>query len=308
MMEKILVLAARMVLGTIQLLPLWLVARLGRWGGGFVGLVDRRHFRVAVENLTHAFGQERSPEAIRSLARENFRRIGENFACAVKTMTMSPEGIRKVLTVEGLEKVGANKEEAKRSRIFVIGHFGNFELYSRADQFLEDVQFATTYRGLRQPALNAVLQDLRERSGCLYFERRTQAKALKTAMSQPGMILGLLADQHGGDRGLVLKLFGRDCSTNAAPAVFALRYECPLQTAFCFRVKPGRWRIEVGDEIPTHQDGKPREVGEIMTDVNREIEQAIRKDPANWFWVHNHWKPGKGRIAKEESSASPATD
>ena len=27
-----------------------------------------------------------------------------------------------------------------------------------------------------------------------------------------------------------------------------------------------------------------------MLDVNRAFEAAIRRDPANWFWVHNRWK------------------
>jgi lauroyl/myristoyl acyltransferase len=27
--------------------------------------------------------------------------------------------------------------------------------------------------------------------------------------------------------------------------------------------------------------------------VNQAFEQAVRRDPANWFWVHNRWKPVK---------------
>jgi KDO2-lipid IV(A) lauroyltransferase len=30
-----------------------------------------------------------------------------------------------------------------------------------------------------------------------------------------------------------------------------------------------------------------------MLDVNRAFEDAVRRDPANWFWVHNRWKPGR---------------
>jgi len=29
--------------------------------------------------------------------------------------------------------------------------------------------------------------------------------------------------------------------------------------------------------------------------VNRAYETAIRRDPANWFWVHNRWKPAGRR-------------
>ena len=27
-----------------------------------------------------------------------------------------------------------------------------------------------------------------------------------------------------------------------------------------------------------------------MRDVNRSFEAAVRRDPANWFWVHRRWK------------------
>ena len=36
----------------------------------------------------------------------------------------------------------------------------------------------------------------------------------------------------------------------------------------------------------------------IMTDVNRAFEAAVRRDPANWFWVHKRWKRAPGAKAK----------
>ena len=63
-----------------------------------------------------------------------------------------------------------------------------------------------------------------------------------------------------------------------------------LHTAFCFRTELGKWRVEFGGEIPTAEDGVPRPVADIMLDVNRAFEAAVRRDPANWFWVHNRWK------------------
>ena len=174
-----------------------------------------------------------------------------------------------------------------------IGHFGNFELYARFGQFVPGFKCATTYRSLRQPSLNRLVQSLRERSGCLFFERRTGAAALKSVMNGTGLLLGLLADQHAGEGGLRLPFFGRDCSTSAAPAIFALRYNCPLHTGICYRVGLARWRIEAGGEIPTRENNRPRTPQAIMRDVNRAFEIAIRRDPANWFWVHNRWKPDK---------------
>src|SRR5438876_127464 len=84
---------------------------------------------------------------------------------------------------------------------------------ARFGQFVPVFQCATTYRGLRQPSLNRLMQSLRERSTCRFFERRTEGAALKACMSGTGLLLGLLADQRvrGGVR---LPFLGHECSTS----------------------------------------------------------------------------------------------
>ena len=294
---------ARAVIAMIQALPLRVVARLGRAGGGLAFLLSARYRRVAMENLAHCFPEKPAVE-IRAIARENFRRIGENYAGAIKTAGMTPQQMRPYFEFVGAEKIlGFETAAGPQSRIVAIGHFGNFELYARFGQFVPAFQCAATYRSLNQPALNRLMMDLRNRSGCRFYERRTEGAALRAAMSGTGLLLGLLADQHAGPNGLRLPFFGRDCSTSAAPAVFALRYHCPLHTAICYRVGLARWRVEAGEEIPTRIDGKPRSPADIMLDVNREFEKAIRRDPANWFWVHRRWKPPE-RPARAKHAAS----
>lgn len=302
-MDKLLYWIARAVVAFVQALPLRMVARLGRAGGTLAFWLDARHRRVAFRNLTMCLGQEKSTAEIRSIARENFRRIGESFACAAKTASMSYEELKPFVEFVGDAKILAPPTSQKPpSLIVAIGHFGNFELYARFGQFCPAFQCATTYRGLRQPSLNRLMQDLRERSGCLYFERRTDGSALKTAMNQPGLLLGLLADQHAGDSGLRIPFLGHDCSTSPAPAVFALRYRCTLHTGICYRIGLAQWRIEGGPEIPTHENGVARAAEAIMRDVNRAFEQAVHRDPANWFWVHKRWKPVPSGKRKTEST------
>lgn len=311
-MDALLYFVVRTVIAFVQALPLQIVARLGRAGGALAYWLDARHRRVAVRNLTMCFGEEKSPTEIRAIAMENFRRIGENFACAAKTASMTYEQLKPFVEFVGDQKIlSPSPGQMPPSLIVAIGHFGNFELYARFGQFCPAFRCATTYRGLHQPSLNRLMQDLRERSGCLYFERRTEGSALKAAMAKPGFLLGLLSDQHGGDNGLRIPFMGHDCSTSPAPAVFALRYHCALHTGICYRVGLARWRIEGGPEIPTHENGAPRTTEAIMLDVNQAFEQALRRDPANWFWVHNRWKPPprikpktetvKGELAKMDN-------
>ena len=290
-MDQLLHLLARGGIALLQSLPLSLVARIGRASGALAFIFDRRHRRVALANLGMCFGQEKTPAEIYALAQENFRRIGENYACAIKTMAMSSEQLRRhIELIVPRELCDLPAEPKPRSLVFAIGHFGNFELYARFGSFISGYQCVTTYRGLRQAVLNDLLQALRDSSGCKFFERRFEASQLKATMNQPGILLGLLADQHAGKNGLRLPFLGHTCSTSAAPALFALRYDCPLYTGFCFRVGLGRWRLEAGEPIATRENGRARSTADIMREVNRAFEQAVRRDPANWFWVHKRWK------------------
>ncbi len=259
------------------------------------------------------FGREKSRAEILELSRENYRRIGENFACAVKTASMTAEEVKSRLELAGdRNSLSESGPQPSTSRVFAIGHFGNFEVFAHAVQMLTQYQGATTYRALKSPRLNRLLLSLREHNHCLLFERRTQGAELREALRTQKLLLGLFSDQHGGDAGVRLPFFGHECSTGKAPAIFALRYGLPLHTCICYRTSLARWRIEISDAIPTHRDGQPRPAEEIMLDVNRAFEKAVRRDPANWFWVHKRWKPGKGRAAsinlKPGSSTVPSAD
>ncbi|HZV35268.1 MAG TPA: hypothetical protein VFB72_11900 [Verrucomicrobiae bacterium] len=289
----------------IQTLPLGGVARVGRFFGGLVYYCDARHRRVAIRNLTMCLGAEKSPAEIRALARENFKRIGESFSCPVKMAMMSQAQISECVELAGLEKLRPYGVPPHTSVIVAIGHFGNFELLAHLKQGLPTHQFATTYRAIRNPAVDKILAKLRSSTGCLFFERRTHGAALRAALRQNNLLLGLLSDQHSGDHGLRLPFLGHDCNTSKAPAVFALRFNAPLHTAICYRTGLGRWRIEVGDKIPTHENGEPRSLAAIMLEVNRAFEVAVRRDPANWFWVHNRWKGSK--IKNQKTSSPPNT-
>jgi lauroyl/myristoyl acyltransferase len=290
----------RLGVSLIQTLPLVWAARLGRWGGSLAFWLDMRHRRVALRNLTLCFGGERSPTELRALAREHFRRLGENYVCAIKTSIMTYEELRPRIDFVGNPRVISPGRDGTQPNVVVaIGHFGNFELYARFGQFAPAYQCGTTYRALRQPALNRLMQSLRERSGCAYFERRFDSQALKAFMNRAGVMMGFLCDQSAGT--VRVPFLGHDCATTTAPAIFAQRYRCLLITAICYRVAPAQWRIELGDEIPTHENGRARPAVAVMGDVNRAFEVAVRRDPANWFWVHRRWKP-----APPEARVSPA--
>ena len=276
----------------IRLLPLKLVCFIGRQIGFVFYFIDTSHRKIAVNNLTNSLGNYHSESEITSIAKENFRRLGEVYLSVLKTAHISLNKLSDILSVKGLEHLDLSQRNngSNPSFMFAIGHFGNFELYANAGLFAPEFDVGTTYRGFNQPWVEKLVTKIRNRSGCHYFDRRFEGKKLMSFMKRPNSITGLLADQNAGRSGIELPFFGLPCSTNPAPAIFSLRYNLRLHCCLCRRVGLGRWELELGPEISTHINGNARSVNDIMSDINATYEDYIREDPANWFWVHNRWK------------------
>lgn len=294
-METLLYLLVRSVVAVLQALPLKAVARLGRGGGTLAWFLDARHRRMVIENLGKCFPEKGAAEIL-LIAKENFRRIGEGYASAIKTSSMPLEAVLECCTVSGLEKLPTFvPPQPPRNCIVAIGHFANFELNAIMAKITPGWRPATTYRGIRQKKLDGLLKELREKSGCTFYERRSDARLLQAELNRGGLLLGLLSDQHAGRGGVLGDFFGRPASTTGAPAIFSLRYDAWLFTSICYRTGLAQWEIEVGERIPTVVNGENRSVEEITADINLAFEKAIRRDPANWFWVHNRWKVVKSK-------------
>ena len=295
-MEYILYLVARTAIAFIQVMPIRWVARLGRCGGAVTFWLDARHRRVALANLTRCFSNEKSAAEIKAIAKENFRRLGEVYCCSVKSAAMSDDEIKTIFTVKGGEKIPATEPDGRlTNRSFVGGHFGNFELFTRVSACIPGYRCLATYRGFSPPKLDRLIFEMRTVSGNLLFDRRTGAEELKAAMARGGMLLTLAIDQADRSNGIELPFIGYYAWTTRAPVVLAQRYKCVIFTPICYRLGLAKWVLEIGEPIRMEENGKRRAVEDIMRDINANLEAGVRRDPANWFWVHNRWKTKGGK-------------
>ena len=259
---------------------------------------------MAEDNIAKTFPEFRSKE-IHALALENFRRIGEAYACAIRTPGMDPRELLARIEFVGLEDLlqsGADR------LVVATGHFGGFDLLAHVQGHWPNWRLATTYRAQRFTALNTTLQRLRSLTGVQFIERHESTRAIHRFFDQNQSILALFSDQHGGGKGLWLPFLGHRCSCSPAPAVIALRYKALLTMAICYRTDLARWRIEVGPVIPTHDEhGEERSLEDITLEIHRQYDIAVRRDPANWFWVHRRWKPPTANQRTHDQAPGPSS-
>ncbi len=290
-MKRLIFLPVAAAISVVQSLPLNWVAWLGRTLGGLAWWLDWHHRRQALVNLDIAFGEELSRPERERIARRNFQLLGEAFLCALKTAAMNRTQVAQRLQVVGLNKLQPWIERSEvRGVVVATGHFGNIEMYDFVARDLPWMDVVAVCRRSASLIVNRTLERLRRDCHCRFYEEGVATRKLRAALQAGNVVLGLMSDVSGGPGGRAVPFFGHPASCSTAPAVYALRFRMPLHAAVCYRSGPGRWRVEISDEIPTRSGGRVRPVEDILKDLNNHLERSIRRDPANWCWPHPRWE------------------
>jgi heptosyltransferase II len=287
-------LAVRGLETVLWLLPLSVVALVGR-GIGLLGwLVAPKYRRLAYDNLRIAFGREKSEAERRKIARDHFASLGGNFLCGLKLPLMSEAEIVKRVTLSGLEHSDKLEREGK-PLLYAVCHLSCWELLTQVPSLFvpKGMKPASIFQALGNPFLNAHVQRKREHLGYTLFDRKDGfAGPLKHLRSgEVKGVLGVLVDQHAGDGGVWCPFFDRLASTTPLPALMAIRCGTPLLPITVQNAGLARWRMTIHPPVDSGE-AKPTAQG-ITAALNLVVEGIIREAPENWFWVHNRWKTPK---------------
>lgn len=268
----------------LRALPINLVWWIGRVLGSCGYYLGGKYRRLALHNLRIAFGNEKSDAEIRAIACEHFSSLGANFLSGLKIGELPKEALRELVEFVGLDHV-QRLISSGQGCVMVISHIGNWELFSQLYPLLFSCPLGTIYQRLGNPYIDAEVRESRARLGVELFERKEGFQgAIKTLRA--GGIVGVLIDQHAGDAGVWCPFFGRLASTSSLAAMLALRTGAALIPGAVHSAGPGRWRLVVDLPVTIEE----RDTDAVTAQLNVVLEGQIRRQPADWFWVHNRWK------------------
>lgn len=273
--------------GTVLLgaLPLGLLFRMGQALGFGAWVVLCRYRRLAMHNVTIAFGQEKPRAELRRLVRRHFQRLGANLLCSVKVAVMPPAELEKRVTIDNLGAIHQHLR-AGRPVVAILSHLGNWEVFSQIwPRFFGYVRNSTIYQKLGNPLMDEHVRKLRARTGVEMFDRKDGFHK-PIELLRAGGIIGILSDQHAGDHGLWVPFFGKLASTTPLPALLAKRTNAALIAIGLYTDGVARWRITVEPALDTRADS----IDALAAKSNETIAAQIRRAPEDWFWVHNRWK------------------
>lgn len=288
-MDRVVYALFRVLARVIRALPLETGFRVGSCLGCAAYWVAWRYRRLALRNLGIAF-PEKSPSELHRIARDHFRTLGANLLASLKLPTLSREEIEAVVKVEGIETIDAGIA-AGRGFVMVVSHLGNWEMFPQLTPYVFRCRVGTVYQPLGNRFLDEAVRRDRARLGFALFDRKEGFTAAARFIRQGGA-LGVLVDQHAGDAGLWCPFFDRLASTSTLAATLALRTGAWLVPAALYTDGVARWRCVIGEPIEPRGD----DAAAITARINATLEEQIRVQPPDWFWVHNRWKTPKPKF------------
>jgi KDO2-lipid IV(A) lauroyltransferase len=178
--------------------------------------------------------------------------------------------------------------------IYVPGHVGNWELQGRRIA-RTGIDNSTIGKASHDPRLTRLIEEFRASGGVktLWRESPNAGRVIiKTLRS--GKALGILIDQDTKVQNVFVPFFGRLAATPRAAGELALRFGAPVVVGTIHRKGDGPDAGHVVELTEVPYDPSPvdeeAEVVRITAECSRVLEDAIRRYPAEWVWMHQRWK------------------
>lgn len=304
-------LAIRGVVCLLQALPLRIALGVGGALAWLAYRVDKRHRRVADDNLKHALPEQCADPIVRDrMVRECFR----HFCTVVVEIACLPRRIhihnwRKYATPVGFEKFNPLLL-SDRPLLIVTAHYGNWEVAGYVTGLVGLRTYAIA-RDLDNPYLHRFLGTFRQKTGQTILAKSGDFDKI-TGVLEAGGKIATLGDQDAGPRGLFVNFFGRPASTHKAVALLAQQFDAPMVVIGIPRVGwPMKFAIEVEDVIdPRDYPAKRPDLVKAMTiRFTEAIERLAKRHPEQYFWLHRRWKhqpPDKKKRSSEPASTTDA--
>lgn len=284
----------RLLLFLARLLPRRMLLALGDLGGLIGYLVDRRHRRIALDNIRLALPELSAPRA-RRLVRDCWRHFGRISVDTLGFHRFDAAVIGRSVHYEGLEHLEAAWKRGN-GVLVLSAHFGHWELIAMMQGHL-GMPMGLIARPLDNPYLERLLAELRGRSGNHVIHKRNAVRRSLRVLREGGGV-AIVIDQDARDDGVFVPFFGRLASTTPTAALLALRSGAAIVPAFSVLQDDGSYRIVYERELPVAARGdRQSDVVRLTADCTAIVERWIRRHPEMWLWMHRRWKtrpPGQG--------------
>ena len=262
--------------------------RIGNVIGRLLFTFDKKHRKIAINNVSRAFGWQPQSDEVLRIVHQVFNNLGTMIFEIAWVARLSPKVLMRHFRISGREHYHRAIEKGK-GVLLLTAHMGNWELFT-VIAHMAGIPANVVYRPLDSQVLDDAIRQIRCRFGAELIPTKRAIFRIVKALKKNECVALLMDQNVDWYNGVYVDFFGRRACTNKGMAVMALRTEAPVVPIFLLREGLG-FRAEVCPEIPLIKTGDNQKDVELNTEkYNQAIEKIVRQYPDQWFWVHQRWK------------------
>ena len=266
--------------------------RLGTGLGVLSYQIARKRRHIVQTNINLCF-PELSESARRQLVKDNFRSSGISIMETAIAWFGDTKKFIDIVDINGLEVLRQAKIEGKG--VLLLGmHLSSLDFCGAALSRFEP--FNVMYRQNKNRLFEAIMTQGRERNFDSAIERNNVRGVIKR-LKQGGVVWYGPDQDYGHKHSIFASFFGVEAATLTATARIIRMTGSPIIVFSHYRdLTTGRYQIylrRLDNEYPTGDDtadGKH---------INKVVEDAVRKAPEQYWWLHRRFKtrpPGQSKL------------
>ncbi len=273
----------------VRLFSLLVPYHVGVRSGGLLGFIAYyllpRERKRAVSHLTLAF-PDKDRSWIRHTARNCFIHLGKGM---LEVMLMTPRRLEQVIEFSGEEALH-NAINIGKGVIYVTGHIGNWEIMGHA--VAARYNLSVIAAPIEPEQVNDMIVGLRAGMGVRTILRsRPGASRELVRVFKENRIMGILIDQDTDVESAFVDFMARPAWTPTAAASMALKFGAPVIFGYIQRNRDNRHTIFIeGPFELVHTGDREKDIITITAMLTKKIEDAIRRNPEQWVWMHRRWR------------------
>jgi len=252
--------------------------------------LSAKHKKRIDDNLNLAYPSKLSSKEKKTIGIHTFMNLLDTVFGIVRRDGMAKDKVLQNVTFEGTGIIEKYQNEGKNF-ILITGHYGNWELLSQSIAIKFDLSLVGVGRKIDSDMMDKILLKNREQFNVEMVYKQGAMKDSIRAINQ-GKVVGILTDQAiRKNQSIDVTFFAEKATHTPLASILSRKFDLDLIPAYICTEDYQNYTVKIYEPIKSLKTDNQEEDLAILTQLQANVmEDVIKQNPRQWFWMHRRWK------------------